>query len=108
MWLLETARDVQVSTRPFGLNSSAVMIEGEGEDPSAVLNRDRQLAYLPATSSSHSFWYKRHWIQVSRISKEGFYGRREDVLEIWYVSPSLVERLNLMQYPVSCPSIIAF
>lgn len=67
------------------------MIEGEEEDPSAVMNSNRQLAYLPSTSSSHSFWYKRHWIRVCRNSKEGYYGRREDVLEIWHVS--LFERM---------------
>ncbi|KJA19418.1 hypothetical protein HYPSUDRAFT_44329 [Hypholoma sublateritium FD-334 SS-4] len=82
----KTARDVQVSTRPFGLNSTAVMIKGEEEDSTTVMNRNRQLAYLPSTSSSLSFWYRRHWIQVCRNSKEGYYGLREDVLEICIMS----------------------
>lgn len=62
------------------------MIEGEDDDTNAVMNTNRQLAYIPAISASQSFWYKKHWIRVSRTTKEGgYYGRREDVLEIWYV-----------------------
>jgi len=78
-------RDVQISTRSFGLNSNAIMIEGEPEDSSAVVNGNRQLSYLPSASSVHSFWYKRRWVRVTRSVREGYYGRREDVLELWSV-----------------------
>jgi len=61
------------------------MIEGEPEDSSAVVNGNRQLSYLPSASSVHSFWYKRRWVRVTRSVREGYYGRREDVLELWSV-----------------------
>ncbi|KAF8966254.1 P-loop containing nucleoside triphosphate hydrolase protein [Flammula alnicola] len=80
------ARDVQISTRTFGLNSSAVMIEGEEENSSSFVNNNRQLAYIPSVASVHSFWYKRHWVRVSRSTREGYYGRREDILEICILS----------------------
>lgn len=80
------ARDVQITTRNFGLNSNAIMIEGEPEDSSSVVNGNRQLSYLPSTSSVHSFWYKRRWVRVTRTVREGYYGRREDVLEICILS----------------------
>ncbi|KAF8159432.1 P-loop containing nucleoside triphosphate hydrolase protein [Crassisporium funariophilum] len=81
------ARDVQVSTRSYGLNSSAVMIEGEPEDPMAVMSGSRPLAYVPSTASTHSMWYKGHWMRVSRSTKDGgYYGHKEDILEICILS----------------------
>lgn len=61
------------------------MIEGEPEDSSAVVNGNRQLSYLPSALSVHSFWYKRRWVRVTRTVREGYYGRREDILEVWSV-----------------------
>ena len=61
------------------------MIEGEPDDSSAVVNGNRQLSYLPSASSVQSFWYKRHWVRATRTVRDGYYGRREEVLEIWSV-----------------------
>lgn len=63
------------------------MIEGESEsdDPMAIVHGGRQLAYLPALNIVHSMWYKGHWVRVTRFSKDGFYGRKENHLEIRFV-----------------------
>ena len=82
---VELARDVQISTRKFGLSSKAIMIEGEPEDPSTVVNGNRQISYLPSTASVHSFWYKRRWVQLTRSVRESLYGRQQDLLELWSV-----------------------
>lgn len=90
VWLLKhtswtNARDVQISTRSFGLKSNAVLIPGEeDEDPSAVVSGDRPLSYIPSYSSSHTFWYKRHWCRVSRLQKDGaqWYKTKEEYLEM--------------------------
>ena len=80
-------RNVQISTRNFNLQSNAVLIEGEDEDPlSAVVKNDRKLTYLPSVSSTFSMWYKRRWIRVTRNIRDGYYGRREESLELWFVS----------------------
>ncbi|PPQ74339.1 hypothetical protein CVT24_000693 [Panaeolus cyanescens] len=80
------ARDVQISTRTFNLNREAVMIEGEDDDPSALMNESRQLALLPSTSSVNSVWYKGRWMRVSRTTREGYYGHREETLELCILS----------------------
>ncbi|KAF8871281.1 P-loop containing nucleoside triphosphate hydrolase protein [Gymnopilus junonius] len=82
----KNARDVEISTRSFGLNSNAVLIEGEEDDLTALLNRDRQLAYLPSEASVHHLWYKRHWVRVTRIIRQGYNNRREEVLEVCILS----------------------
>ncbi|KAF8906321.1 P-loop containing nucleoside triphosphate hydrolase protein [Gymnopilus junonius] len=56
----KNARDVEISTRSF-----------EEDDLTALLNRDRQLAYLPSEASVHHLWYKRHWVRVTRIIRQG-------------------------------------
>ncbi|PPQ68406.1 hypothetical protein CVT26_006077 [Gymnopilus dilepis] len=78
------ARDVQISTSSLGLNANAVLIEGEETDPSAVVNGDRQLAYLPSEASVHHLWYRGHWVRVTRIIRQGqgYYSRREEALEL--------------------------
>lgn len=59
------------------------MIEGEPEDPAAVAQGSRTLAYLPSHHTVHTMWYKRRWMWITRSSREGYYGRREDILEVW-------------------------
>ncbi|CAA7269219.1 unnamed protein product [Cyclocybe aegerita] len=89
LWLSQqptwkSARDVQVSTSSFGLNSTAVKIEGETDENPADVGR--QLAYLPSLSAVSSMWYKRRWMRITRSSREGYYGRRENLLEICILS----------------------
>ncbi|KAH9479347.1 putative mitochondrial chaperone BCS1-A [Psilocybe cubensis] len=82
----KTARDVQISTRTFNLSSNAVMIEGEDEDPNSIAHGNRPLAYLPSESTVHSFWYKRRWVRVTRVIRQGYYNRREEVIELCIMS----------------------
>jgi mitochondrial chaperone BCS1 len=75
------AREVEVSTRQFGLNTSAVKVEGEDDD---LLNvSGRKLSYLPTVSNTHSLWHNGFWITVNRLQeKTGWYGRTEETLQI--------------------------
>ncbi|KIK01466.1 hypothetical protein K443DRAFT_564872 [Laccaria amethystina LaAM-08-1] len=80
-------RNVQISTRNFNLQSNAILIEGEDEDPmAAVVKNDRKLTYLPSVSSTFSMWYKRRWVRVTRNIRDGYYGRREESLELCIMS----------------------
>ncbi|KAF9466132.1 P-loop containing nucleoside triphosphate hydrolase protein [Collybia nuda] len=77
------SRELQISTRTFGLNSSAVLLPGEEEDADSLMNGNRKLTYLPSVSSTHTVWYKRRWMSVTRTQKDtGYYGRSEETLEI--------------------------
>lgn len=92
------ARDVQISTRSFGLKSNAVLIPGEeDDDPTARSSGDRRLSYIPSYASSHSFWYKRRWCRVSRLQKEGtqWYKTKEEYLELWCVNSLVVFEWSL-------------
>jgi chaperone BCS1 len=61
------------------------MVPGEEEDSSSVITGSRKLAYLPSVSSTYSIWYKRRWMTVTRVqSQTGYYGRREETLQIRY------------------------
>ncbi|KAG5350229.1 hypothetical protein C0989_012019 [Termitomyces sp. Mn162] len=81
------ARELQISTRTFGLNSSAVVVPGEEENASALVQGNRKLSYLPTISTSHSFFYKRRWVTVTRsLENTGYYSRPEERLTISYRS----------------------
>lgn len=83
--LVAQARNLQISTRSFGLDSSAVMVPGEEDDVNSLLNGSRKLAYLPSLSTTQSMWYKRRWMTITRGQQDsGYYGRKEDTLEIRY------------------------
>ncbi|KIM90394.1 hypothetical protein PILCRDRAFT_181783 [Piloderma croceum F 1598] len=74
------AREVEVSTSNFGLNSAAISVPGEEDD---VARSSRKLAYLPSVSATYSIWYKKRWMQISRTQGQtGWYGRSEDTLQI--------------------------
>ncbi|KAF7985177.1 hypothetical protein HWV62_7770 [Athelia sp. TMB] len=76
------AREVEISTSNFGLNSSAIIVPGE--DSSAITSQSsRKLAYLPSLSTTYSIWHKSRWIQISRTQGQpGFYGHAENTLQI--------------------------
>ncbi|KAG6868731.1 hypothetical protein C0993_011310 [Termitomyces sp. T159_Od127] len=77
------ARELQISTRTFGLTSSAVIIPGEEEDASAIVQGNRKLSYIPTISSTHSFFYKKRWVTVTRsVENTGYYSRPEERLTI--------------------------
>jgi chaperone BCS1 len=79
----QKAREVEISTSNFGLNSAAVLIPGEEDGSKTIAGSGRQLAYLPSVSATYSIFYKRRWMQISRTQGQtGYYGRTEDTLQI--------------------------
>ncbi|KAJ7066503.1 P-loop containing nucleoside triphosphate hydrolase protein [Mycena amicta] len=77
----ELAREVEVSTRSFGLSSSAVIVPGEEDDLSLLSSR--KLAYLPSATLTYSLWYHRRYMTVTRVQTQtGYYGQKEETLQI--------------------------
>ncbi|KAJ6498338.1 mitochondrial chaperone bcs1 [Mycena vulgaris] len=77
------AREVEISTRSFGLNTSAIMVPGEEDDHNLSLLASRKLAYLPSASSSYSMWYHRRYMSITRVQAQtGYYGQKEETLQI--------------------------
>jgi chaperone BCS1 len=61
------ARDLQVSTSSFGLNARAIRIPGETLDTTGKNSGDaRTIGYLPAFGTTHSLFYKGHWMRITR------------------------------------------
>ncbi|GLB41667.1 putative AAA ATPase family protein [Lyophyllum shimeji] len=77
------AREIQISTNSFGLKSSAVLIPGEDEGASDLVQGSRKLAYMPRVSTTQSLWFRRRWVTVTRSQEpSGYYSRPEDRLTI--------------------------
>ena len=85
------AREVQISTRSFGLRGEVVTVPGEAIDASALVNHSRPLTYLPSSTSSHVLWYppdapwyQRRRVSVTRVqrNKGGYFGGTEESLEL--------------------------
>ncbi|KAJ7446794.1 P-loop containing nucleoside triphosphate hydrolase protein [Mycena latifolia] len=77
------AREVEISTRSFGLNSSAIMVPGEEDDNNLSLLASRKLAYLPSASLTYSMWYHRRYMSITRVQAQtGYYGQKEETLQI--------------------------
>ncbi|TFK48570.1 P-loop containing nucleoside triphosphate hydrolase protein [Heliocybe sulcata] len=69
-------RDLEISTRSFGLASRGVLLPNEEGE-----NGARKLAFLPSLAKTHTMWYKRRWLTVYRYrSNTGYYGRSEETL----------------------------
>jgi len=77
------AREVEISTRSFGLNTSAIMVPGEEDDNNLSLLASRKLAYLPSASLSYSMWYHGRYMSITRVQAQtGYYGQKEETLQI--------------------------
>ncbi|PFH50240.1 hypothetical protein AMATHDRAFT_48054 [Amanita thiersii Skay4041] len=79
------SRTLKVSTRSLSLPGMATLVPGEEQDPDALTAGKRNLSYVPATTNSLSFWYKRHWINVTRFERElqnNYFRTREESLQI--------------------------
>ncbi|KAG8850945.1 hypothetical protein FRB91_008671 [Serendipita sp. 411] len=64
----DKARDVHVSTQSWGITVSdfttrGITVPGEGGDDTGAR---RSLHFLPSFGLSQSFWYKYHWMRVTR------------------------------------------
>ncbi|KAJ7673227.1 P-loop containing nucleoside triphosphate hydrolase protein [Mycena polygramma] len=77
------ARDIEISTRSFGLNTSAVLVPGEDDSQLSVLN-SRRLAFVPAPSLTFSTWYHGRYMLVKR--KQAPTGRRRRMEETLQIS----------------------
>ncbi|TRM69869.1 P-loop containing nucleoside triphosphate hydrolase protein [Schizophyllum amplum] len=86
-----SAREVQISTKSFGLRGEVATVPGEEAGAAALLGDSRTLSYLPAPSTAHIFWYPpdapwhmRRRITVSRMQRNagGYYGGMEESLEL--------------------------
>ncbi|KAJ6478125.1 P-loop containing nucleoside triphosphate hydrolase protein [Mycena vitilis] len=76
------ARDVEISTSSFGLNTSAVLVPGEDDGQLSVLN-SRRLAFIPAPSLTFSTWYHGRYMLVKRNqARTGRRRRMEETLQI--------------------------
>ncbi|KAK7025195.1 mitochondrial chaperone BCS1 [Favolaschia claudopus] len=77
------AREVQISTRSFGLNTSAIMVAGEEDDNNLSMLSSRKLAYLPSASLTYSMWYHHRYMLITRVQAQtGYYGQKEETLQI--------------------------
>ncbi|KZT21605.1 P-loop containing nucleoside triphosphate hydrolase protein [Neolentinus lepideus HHB14362 ss-1] len=70
------ARDLEITTRSFGLASKGLLLPNEEGESGA-----RKLAFLPSLSKTHTMWYKHRWLTVCRFrNNTGYYGRAEETL----------------------------
>ncbi|KAJ3527758.1 hypothetical protein NM688_g8085 [Phlebia brevispora] len=73
----QQARMIDVTTRSFGLNSPAILVD---DDENA---KGRRMCYLPSLSRTYSLWYKGHYISVTRTQEqESIYSGNKEVLRI--------------------------
>ncbi|KAL1748771.1 P-loop containing nucleoside triphosphate hydrolase protein [Schizophyllum fasciatum] len=102
-----TARDLEISTRQFGLKGSATAVPGEHADASAFVDpQSRSLRYMPSASTTfvlsypkNSSWYNRRRISVTRVQRPmgGYFGGLVESLElrIFARSHAVLDRLLL-------------
>ncbi|KAG6884660.1 hypothetical protein C0993_009184 [Termitomyces sp. T159_Od127] len=61
---------MQITTRVFGGNSPAVVLEGEEEHSHfRFYKSSRKIAYLPSASMTYSLWFKRRWMAITRTQQ---------------------------------------
>jgi mitochondrial chaperone BCS1 len=75
------ARDICISTRPYGRKSRTPVVPGELDH----LKDGREIAYLPSFNSTHALWYKRHYFRISRTKVANGVYQRTETLKIWSV-----------------------
>ncbi|KAG8774144.1 hypothetical protein FRC12_002151 [Ceratobasidium sp. 428] len=73
------AREVQVSSKDFGLNRNAtIVVPGETD----ATGETRSVAYLPTYNSTHSMIYNKHWMRVTRTRQDLGEGCTRESLQI--------------------------
>ncbi|KAI4519963.1 P-loop containing nucleoside triphosphate hydrolase protein [Schizophyllum commune] len=102
-----TSRELEISTRQFGLRGNATTVPGEHADANAFLDpQSRCLQYIPSASTSFVLsypangpWYSRRRISVTRLQRSmgGYYGGTVESLElrIFARSHAVLDRLLL-------------
>lgn len=97
-------RQLEVTTRSFGLSNNGVFVPGDAEADD-LLDGGRRLAYLPSSNHRYQLWYKRHWMSVERQS-EGIGYQKVEKLNIWYATELLFETKADIETPASSHTII--
>ncbi|KAG6811644.1 hypothetical protein H0H92_006459 [Tricholoma furcatifolium] len=70
-------------TQSSSSHSSAILVRGEEDNASALVQGSRKLAYVPSISTTQNFFYRRHWVTVNRYRENtGYYNRPEERLTI--------------------------
>ncbi|KAG8696761.1 hypothetical protein FRC09_008276 [Ceratobasidium sp. 395] len=73
------AREVQISSKDFGLNRNAtIVVPGETD----AAGETRSVAYLPTYNSTHSMIYNKHWMRVTRTRQDLGEGCTRESLQI--------------------------
>ncbi|KAG9103524.1 hypothetical protein FRC07_009972, partial [Ceratobasidium sp. 392] len=73
------AREVQISSKDFGLNRNAtIVVPGETD----ATGETRSVAYLPTYNSTHSMIYNKHWMRVTRTRQDLGEGCTRESLQI--------------------------
>lgn len=73
------AREVQISSKDYGLNRNAtIVVPGE----TGTAGETRSLAYLPTYGSTHTTFFRRHWMRVTRTRQDLGEGCTRETLEV--------------------------
>ncbi|CAE6427779.1 unnamed protein product [Rhizoctonia solani] len=73
------AREVQISSKDYGLNRNAtIVVPGE----TGTTGETRSVAYLPTYGSTHTMFFRRHWMRVTRTRQDLGEGCTRETLEV--------------------------
>ncbi|CAE6368404.1 unnamed protein product [Rhizoctonia solani] len=73
------AREVQISSKDYGLNRNAtVVVPGE----TGTTGETRSVAYLPTYGSTHTMFFRRRWMRVTRTRQDLGEGCTRETLEV--------------------------
>ncbi|CAE6530902.1 unnamed protein product [Rhizoctonia solani] len=73
------AREVQISSKDYGLNRNAtIVVPGE----TGTTGETRSVAYLPTYGSTHTMFFRHHWMRVTRTRQDLGEGCTRETLEV--------------------------
>ncbi|CAE6351983.1 unnamed protein product [Rhizoctonia solani] len=73
------AREVQISSKDYGLNRNAtIVVPGE----TGITGETRSVAYLPTYGSTHTMFFRRRWMRVTRTRQDLGEGCTRETLEV--------------------------
>ncbi|CAE6538374.1 unnamed protein product [Rhizoctonia solani] len=73
------AREVQISSKDYGLNRNAtIVVPGE----TGTTGETRSVAYLPTYGSTHTMFFRRYWMRVTRTRQDLGEGCTRETLEV--------------------------
>ncbi|CAE6470666.1 hypothetical protein ACGC1H_003955 [Rhizoctonia solani] len=73
------AREVQISSKDYGLNRNAtIVVPGE----TGTTGETRSVAYLPTYGSTHTMFFRHHWMRVTRTRQDLGEGCTRETLQV--------------------------